>query len=125
MSMSTWAVTADIVSTEIVEKVCPTEYRAFMAFGDTEPDLFYQAAYADFEDDALEATVKALCGAFKLNTGLDLYVGYLDEDSGERSDEFRGDYFHLGGVTVKSPAALQFELDHSIVIETKYSTDWG
>ena len=125
MSMSTWAVTADTVSAELVEQIVPVQYRIFMAFEDKHSDLFYQAQYADFEDDKLENAAEALCDAFKLNTGLDLYMGYLDETTGERSDEFRGNYFGLGGVFVKSAAALQFEEDHSIVLETQYSTDWG
>lgn len=127
MSMDSAACSANTIDDSVVEKVCKFEYDAFMIELDEADVSFDEFANGvqggdtkNFPDTVVQKWVE-LTAAFKMATGLELDLVYSNEENGGRYDDFTGARFSVGGVYVKSKAAVKFEKTYGKIEDAQWT----
>ena len=120
MGMATCGSYAECIEKELLEKLCPLEYRIFMdtlKASNVTFDNFCQVVYEGFDeafDDGTEEQAEAvfdayekLQTAFVVITALALEVVYNEKD--DRGDDLDGGSFSVDGVYQLTPAGEKFQ----------------
>ena len=149
MSMGYGAAFAEVISSKLIERICPTEFTAFhraildagtsleevaqhLSFYDKTGKVFNVALELNFEDDgyakrkqeAIHKIWRKLQRVFKrVSEGLVLCIGYHNsEDEGSpQYDEVNGAFFCVGGVYRLTPAGKRFRRS----IKRKFYVNFG
>jgi hypothetical protein len=119
MGMGYGAGYADVVEEKFIKKICPKEYKAFLATvegSEVCSDLEVVAREIEMGDTGdivtkdVEKAYKALVTNFLNKTDLNLNIGFHDSDEcGDRYDEVNGVYWSVGGVWKLTPAGKKYE----------------
>lgn len=150
MSSGTIPMYADVISQKKLMSLVPAEFDAFEralladsviseelieeGYEDAEPAMLPAAAleiavktYLMWEggpknlDRKTQTAWRRLRSAFKKATGLVLYVGYYDEDSGGRYDEMDSVYWHVGGMYQLTEAGKKMKR----FVTRQHFSQWG
>ena len=138
MSMGYGAAYTDVIEYDALESICKDALNEFIDTlgagdyvdenGDSDMQAFARdIEYNDVDEESKEyVAYKKLADAFKKETGLELGIGFHDQDeTGDRYDDIDGAFFWIDGMYDLTPAGKALKDKCGDAVSRKFFVQYG